>query len=252
MGRFDEMMLRTRVRYVLLLLLASPLCSKADAMVDAERHLSRALDGFCSESMSSDQITEHLTLAVEEYEKNQGNPAALAGRSRALHVQGLVARGVANDEAAEAAFIESLRLARMSIDAVPSSDAYAMIADNYAQLMIVNGLLYRITTGRKVRLNVERALDLDPAHVPARITLALYHLNAPAFAGGDIDRTVSLLKELAGENGLSSHQAFSVHAWLSIAHGRRGESGLQKFHATEARSIFPGNTWLEEMDAESR
>lgn len=54
----------------------------------------------------------------------------------------------------------------------------------------------KLGLARSARKNLEKAVSLDPALVPARISLARYYLEAPAIAGGDDDAAMDQAEQI--------------------------------------------------------
>ena len=55
----------------------------------------------------------------------------------------------------------------------------------------------RFGLGKKCKSETERALELDPAHLEANITLMLFLDQAPGFVGGDKERAKAIPDQLA-------------------------------------------------------
>ncbi len=126
------------------------------------------------------------------------------------------------------------------------------MADDYAQLMLVNGILYAITTGRKIGTFAEKALALDPSNPKAMLTLALYHLNAPGFAGGSLPKAREMLQTLRLRDDLEQEDRFSVRVWLAVVSSRLKDSADARGYLAEAAGIYPGNTWIRDLEKEIR
>ena len=92
--------------------------------------------------------------------------------------------------------------------------------------------------GKKCKSETERALQLDPAHLEANITLMLFLDQAPGFVGGDKERAKSMPDQLAKLDPakgalLRAHFEYESHQpEKAIEHYRRAiELSPKDFHA---------------------
>jgi tetratricopeptide (TPR) repeat protein len=131
-----------------------------------------------------------------------------------------------------------------------SSRAYRLLADIYAQLLILNGVLYKMSYGPKVKELAEEALRLDSRNAKARLTLALFYKNAPSIAGGSRAKSLQLLHELENERDLERADRFAVNAWLGIAYSESRRPAEARRYLRRALEVYPGNAWLQGMLAE--
>lgn len=58
-------------------------------------------------------------------------------------------------------------------------------------------LLKKLSLSKQVRTAYQNALTLDPGHVETHVALTRYYLNAPAIAGGGLDRAEAQIDRLA-------------------------------------------------------
>ena len=66
---------------------------------------------------------------------------------------------------------------------------------------------------RRARKAFEKAVRLDPDHVPARIKLLEYHLHAPGIMGGSKEKALKQASEIASRNTMEGHMAWAlIHA----------------------------------------
>ena len=245
----------TRVRAavaVVVLLLGSAAASLAsDTAVDEGRHLlARATDGFFNQSLESPQLRDLLDRSRSAFGRIDDGAARLYWQAEVAYLLGFVGQADKRPKEAEGSFEVSRDLLLASLAGRPTSQAYRLLADAYAQLLILNGLLYKMTYGPKVREMAEEALRLDPANSKARLTMALYYKNAPAIAGGSRAKSLEILHRLEGEGTLEAVDRFSVNAWLGIAYSEGRRSLEARRYLTQALEVYPGNTWLQGMLAE--
>lgn len=194
---------------------------------------------------------EARSLAEQARESFRGisDPADSAyWQARALYVAGVAERGLDAPKAAQARFEESRKLAESSLAARESSDAWRLIADNVSQLMLVNGILYTITTGRTIRIDAEKALALQPGNPKAQLTLALWFLNAPGFAGGSVPKALESLGRLRLRADLEDEDRFAVRVWLAMASSKLRDTAAARRYLAEAAEVYPENSWIRDIE----
>ena len=62
---------------------------------------------------------------------------------------------------------------------------------------------------KKTRAEFERAVQLDPNHIEARLALLDYYSIAPGIMGGDMDKAVEQANEIKKRDSLEGHRAFA-------------------------------------------
>jgi tetratricopeptide (TPR) repeat protein len=238
----------TQAVVISLLCLGIPaLWSQSDSGVPGQDLFIRAMDDFFNEAREAAEIRADLERCRSRFAGIVDPCQRDYWLARTHYLEGIVERGAERLDRAEQQFLESQRLAEAAVGCDSFDDGYRLIADNYAQLMLVNGLLYKITTGRKIKLFADKALAGDPWNPKARLTLALYYLNAPRYAGGDIGLCIEILESLRQAPGLERVDRFSILAWLAVAHAKQGESPSAREYADLAQRIYPGNTWFRDL-----
>jgi tetratricopeptide (TPR) repeat protein len=101
--------------------------------------------------------------------------------------------------------------------------------------------------GPMVREYAEKALELDPGNIKAKLNLALYYKNAPAIAGGSEKTARKILHEVEQAGQLEPLDEFSVNVWLGISYAESKKASTARKYIDQAQEIFPGNTWLQEI-----
>ncbi len=69
-----------------------------------------------------------------------------------------------------------------------NADYYAWNGINYIQLLSQVDFMKQAIYAPKAQKSLEKAVELDPSHIEARIWLAGYYANAPSFAGGSREK----------------------------------------------------------------
>jgi len=93
----------------------------------------------------------------------------------------------------------------------------------------------------RIRVAFERAVQLDGSNSEARIDLAEFYMEAPAFLGGGKDKALVQAKALAGQDDAAAHW---VKAQLA-QHAKKFEAAEQEYRAAIAASRQPGGRWLD-------
>lgn len=232
-----------------LLLLWAPAAFALDssALEQGRRLLTEATDAFFDESLDPAPLWDLLTRSSDALARLDDSAVRLYWQAEVEYLRGFVAQSEKRADEAMLRFGSCRDLAQQSLAARPTSAAYRLLADAYAQLLIGNGLLYKMSYGPKVREMAEEALRLDPSSAKARLTLALYYQNAPAIGGGSRRKSLEILHQLEAEHTLERVDRFSVDAWLAIAYSHSRRSADAQRYLEQALRIYPGNRWLRAM-----
>lgn len=68
----------------------------------------------------------------------------------------------------------------------------------------------QLSSGRKVKVELERALELDPNHIQARIELTQFYSIAPGIMGGSDDKAREQAAEVKRRSPFDGHRAFAL------------------------------------------
>lgn len=213
--------------------------------------LEKAVTGFFNETVGHEQVKSMLQGSMSIFAGVDAMADRLYWQARVSYVYGIVERADGEAAAAEKRFTSSLDLLAAGVRNRESSDAYRLMADDYAQLMLVNGIIHAITTGWKIHAYAEKALALDASNTKAMLTRALYDLNAPRFAGGSVEKGLAQLKSLRARSDLEEEDAFAVRMWLAIEAGKRNDPEGARGFLAEARGIYPGSSWVRDLEKEA-
>jgi tetratricopeptide (TPR) repeat protein len=215
------------------------------SLEEGRRLLEAATDAFFDQSLPSTGLRELLEASHGAFSQVQDPAPRLYWQAEVQYLLGFVEQADKRLEQAQRRFETGRDLLFSSLEMRKSSQAYRLLADTYAQLLILNGLLYKMSYGPKVRELAETALRLDPANVKARLTLALFYKNAPGIAGGSRAKSLELLHALEGGQELERVDRFSLNAWLGIAYAESRRPEEARRYLTQALRVYPGNTWLQ-------
>jgi tetratricopeptide (TPR) repeat protein len=234
--------------WLLLLLPVVPL--PADGLEDGKAFLGRATVNLFNESLPREQLRQLLERSFESFSQLSDDCESNYWRARVAYLYGFVEQGAGNAQEAQRHFAQGFELAESALSCGEFSDGYRLLADTQAQLLMFNGMVYKMQYGPKVREYAEKALELDPGNIKARLNLALYYKNAPPIAGGSEKTARRILHEIENIAGLEPLDRFSVNVWLAISYGERRKTVAARKYIDQAQEIFPGNTWLQEIIAE--
>ena len=158
--------------------------------------LERATVGLFNESLSRSELRELLDRSRESFSRVQDQCERDYWQARVFYLYGFVEQGAGRSKEAEKRFARGFELAESSLSCGEFSDGYRLLADTQAQLLMYNGMLYKMQYGPTVREYAEKALELDPGNIKAKLNLALYYKNAPAIAGGSEKTAREILHEI--------------------------------------------------------
>jgi tetratricopeptide (TPR) repeat protein len=229
-------------------LLVSPLFAFAESGVAEHGRalLERATEAFFDQSLPAPDLRRLLESSFHHFSEAPEPRERDYWQARVEYVRGFVERGDGRDDAAERHFRDGHAFAERAADA-QEGDAYRLQADLLAQLIPFHGAWYAMRNGPRIRELAQKALALKPANPKARLTLALFYLNAPAIGGGSDREALRILHELEGRGDLEREDRFGVLTWLGLAY--RGRKDLDRAHVyfERAEEIYPGNTWVRSL-----
>jgi hypothetical protein len=219
----------------------------ADELREGSMLLDRATEGLFNQTLPSATLRELLDRSFQVFGAIQEPCDRDYWRAQVAYLYGFVEQGEEHSKEAERRFTEGYKLAEKALSCGEFSDGYRLLADTQAQLLMFNGMLYKMNFGPKVRELAEKALELDSDNTKARLTLALYFKNAPAIAGGSEKTALKILHEIEKKSVLEPLDRFSVNMWLGISYAENKNGFLARKYISQAQEIFPGNTWLQDL-----
>ena len=101
---------------------------------------------------------------------------------------------------------EAVRYGERAVSLRPNDAYYHLwLAREYGEKAANSNPLTAATLARRARNEFERAVQLDPSSVEARLDLAEYYTEAPAIMGGGLDKARDQAAEMAKRNSAKSH-----------------------------------------------
>jgi tetratricopeptide (TPR) repeat protein len=167
-----------------LFVMISAAALSAEDLQNGKVLLERATLGLFNESLSRSELRGLLDRSLETFSRLEDQCERDYWQAQVFYLYGFVEQGAGRSKEAERRFTRGFELAEKSMSRGEFSDGYRLLADTQAQLLMYNGMLYKMQYGPTVREYAEKALELDPGNIKAKLNLALYYKNAPAIAGG--------------------------------------------------------------------
>jgi len=89
-----------------------------------------------------------------------------------------------------------------------SSEYHLWLGRAYAEKTLISNIFRRASLAPKVKEQFERAVELDPGNLDARLNLIDFHLQAPGIVGGSLDRAMEQAAEIRKRDPLRGHVAY--------------------------------------------
>lgn len=104
-----------------------------------------------------------------------------------------------------------LLLIAVTLSAAEKEDAAAhyRLAMSYGQSAASAGMFEAMSLGKKMRAELERAIELDPNFIPARMALLEFHCTVPAMFGGSEEIAAQQAAEIRKRDAMEGHRAFA-------------------------------------------
>lgn len=90
-----------------------------------------------------------------------------------------------------------------------NADYHFWLGSAYGNQAMKASLFKQASLAKKTKEEFERAVELDPNHVEARLGLVDYYLLAPGFMGGGEDKAQAQANELRKRDALAGHRAWA-------------------------------------------
>jgi len=115
-----------------------------------------------------------------------------------------------------------------------SAEAQVWLGRAYGQKALRASVLAQASMAGKVRRAFERAVELDPDNLDARIALVEYYTRAPGIMGGSAAKAREQAAQIRRRDPLRGHQAYGRIA----EHEKRWDDAVAEYN--QAASEFPG------------
>jgi tetratricopeptide (TPR) repeat protein len=105
---------------------------------------------------------------------------------------------------------KAAELLEQAIRAAPNvAEYHYLLGGTYGEQAMKTNIFGQMSLAKKAKAELERAVQLDPAYVDARLALIDYYLMAPGFMGGDPDKAVEQAAEVKKRNNVEGHRAYA-------------------------------------------
>jgi tetratricopeptide (TPR) repeat protein len=88
-----------------------------------------------------------------------------------------------------------------------SSEYHLWLGRAYAEKTLISNIFRRASLAPKVREQFERAVEIDPNNLDARLNLVDFHLQAPGIVGGSLDKAIEQAAEIGKRDPIRGHVA---------------------------------------------
>lgn len=106
-----------------------------------------------------------------------------------------------------------------------SAEAHGCLGVAYGSVALTANIVRKMSLAQKARCELEKAVQLDPAQVDARIGLLEYYTLAPRLLGGDIDKARTQANVIKSTDVIGGHRA---HAFI-YAHLKQIDLARKEF-----------------------
>jgi Tfp pilus assembly protein PilF len=107
-------------------------------------------------------------------------------------------------------FEKASQLLEKAVAGEPNNAQYHyLLGGAYGELAMRAGMLSKASLAKKTRVEIERAVELNPKHTEARFSLISYYLMAPGFLGGGEDKALAQANAIKAYDGIDGHRAYA-------------------------------------------
>ena len=163
------------------------------ALWAADERLENADNYFINRHRDTTYLSRSAELCEEVLKENPSDVEALWRMARNYSAFGYYE----SETFAKLAFYEKCKFYAELAKAADrsSADAHFWYGVGLSRIIQVRGLLQALSQGGEVKKAFQKALELDPNHTKAMGALAIWYLEAPRLAGGNVDRSIHWFKK---------------------------------------------------------
>jgi tetratricopeptide (TPR) repeat protein len=130
-----------------------------------------------------------------------------------------------------------------------SPDAYHWYGVSLSLIIQAKGAITAISLGKTIKESFQKALELDPGHRRAMGGLGAWYLEAPAIAGGDIDKSIFYLsKALSLDPNYTLNYVYLARAYIKKKDYSAARDALRKCLAVKNPTL-PAEFYLHDEPA---
>ena len=137
---------------------------------------------------------------------------------------------------------EAVKYGERAVALRPENAYYHLwLAREYGQKAANANAMTAAAAARKAKTEFERAVQLDPSNLEARLDLAQYYTEAPAIMGGGLDKAREQATQVAKQNAAKSHLILARVA----AKEKQLPEAERYLHLAISEAQDPAEYWLE-------
>jgi tetratricopeptide (TPR) repeat protein len=150
------------------------------------------------------QLPEAKNLYYESrYEEAKSLLKPLKNDPEGLHLLSKIAMAQSDDEGAA-------ELCRKAVQLRPASAEYHYCVGSAVRSLVQHVSIFKQPgLSKEAREELNRAVELDPNHLQARLSLLDYYLYAPGIAGGSEEKALQQAAEIRKRDGFMGHRAYA-------------------------------------------
>jgi tetratricopeptide (TPR) repeat protein len=202
----------------------------------------RAYEMYINGNYTSSDFTDLLENFLTEVAVTADQAEAFYWRGKTAYLKGLASIAEGNKTDAEIHLNEAVRIAGELKRFLELEYSYSLESNAKAQIMLIKGVPYIIRNAGEVQKLAERALELNPDNIQARLIVASGKLNAPKFFGGDTTAGINLLEQTladADRLGMGRIDRYSFYLVLGSAYKKNNKKDKARSSLQQALSLFP-------------
>jgi tetratricopeptide (TPR) repeat protein len=146
-----------------------------------------------------------------------------------------------------ALYEDSMALAGEYLSGGRDARGVRLYAESLSQLSTLKTLGFLMANGTKITPLAEEAVELDPDEVKAHMLLASRYVYSPGIWGGNPDKGIAMLEDIAAMDGLDREDEHNIAVGIGFAHtmADRWDEAVPYFR--RALDVYPGNIYAAAM-----
>lgn len=147
----------------------------------------------------------------------------------------------------------AIAYAKASMQENEHAEGWMAQAAPLSQICTMKDITFLVLNGPKVGQYAQKALKLDPAHVGARITLAVSKAYPPAMFGGNPAEAIRELLAILDSRpqGFEKDELFDLRAGIGTAYSKLNDAAGARLWFSLALELYPGNAYAKQELAKS-